>query len=397
MKWNQMKRKTLILVGLALTTASCFSADHPKATITNGLVRTNVYLPNAKTGYYRGTRFDWSGVVSNLEYAGHNYYPEWFQHMDPKVRDFAYDGAAIVAGPCTAITGTPEEFVTNKKALGFDEAKAGGTFIKIGVGVLRKPDDAPYEVFRVYDIVDGGKWSIKRKTDSVEFRQELSDPATGYAYVYRKTVYLTKGKAQMVLDHSLRNTGSRIIESSVYDHNFLFLDRQPPSPDFEVTFPFSIQAERSLSNDFAELRNNRVVFLKTLAGEDRVQFGIEGYSNEAKDYDIRVENHKVGAGVRITGDRPLSREFLWSIRAPLSVEPFIDMKIAPSEEFTWRSLTTTTRCRRTAIRRGVSGESCAIAHQFLILAERPTFFQGQFWRSPSQCPSLPQPLQPAEA
>src|ERR1035441_9183370 len=102
MKWNQMKRKTLILVGLALTTASCFSADHPKATITNGLVRTNVYLPNAKTGYYRGTRFDWSGVVSNLEYAGHNYYPEWFQHMDPKVRDFAYDGAAIVAGPCPA-------------------------------------------------------------------------------------------------------------------------------------------------------------------------------------------------------------------------------------------------------------------------------------------------------
>jgi hypothetical protein len=39
---------------------------------------------------------------------------------------------------------------------------------------------------------------------------------------------------------------------------------------------------------------------------------------------------------RITGDRPLSRVFLWSIRAPLSVEPFIDMKIAPGEEFTWR-------------------------------------------------------------
>lgn len=335
-KLNQMNRKILIAGGLALTTASCFSADHPNLAITNGLVRANVYLPNAETGYYRGTRFDWSGIVSDLEYAGHNYYPEWFQRMDPKVRDFVYDGGAIVTGPCTAITGTPEEFVTNKEALGFDEAKAGGTFIKIGVGVLRKPDDAPYEVFRVYEIVDGGKWTVKRRTNSVEFTQELSDPTTGYAYVYRKTVSLTKGKAQMVLDHSLRNTGKKAIQSSVYDHNFLYLDRQPPSPDFEVTFPFSIQADQPLNNDLAQLRDNRVVFVKTLAGEDRVQFGIQGYGSDAKDYDIRVENHRVGAGVRITGDRPLSRESLWSIRAPLSVEPFIDMKIPPGEEFTWK-------------------------------------------------------------
>lgn len=331
-----MKRTLLKAAGLALTTASCFSADHPHTTISNGLVRANVYLPDARTGYYRGTRFDWSGVVSDLEYAGHNYYPEWFQRKDPKVHDFAYDGGAIVAGPCTAIMGTPEEFVTNKKALGFDEAKAGATFIKIGVGVLRKPDDAPYDIFRVYDIVDGGKWTVKKQADSVEFTQELSDPATGYAYVYRKTVSLTKGKAQMVLDHSLRNTGKKIIQSSVYDHNFLYLDRQPPSPDFEVTLPFAIQADHPPQKGFAELRSNRVVFLKTLAGEDVVEFAIQGFSNEAKDYDIRVENHKVGAGVRITGDRPLSRAFLWSIRAPLSVEPFIDMKIAPGEEFTWR-------------------------------------------------------------
>ncbi len=331
-----MKWKILTAAGLALATTSCFPVDHPRATISNGLIRVKVYLPNAKTGYYRGTRFDWSGVISDLEYEGHNYYPEWFQHVDPKVHDFVYDGAAIVASPCTAMTGTPEEFVTNKGALGFDEANAGGPFIKIGVGVLRKPDDAPYDAFRVYDIVDGGKWTVKRKTDSVEFMQELSDPTTGYAYVYRKTVSLTKGRAQMVLDHSLRNTGKKIIQSSVYDHNFLYLDRQPPSPDFEVTFPFPIRADLPPSSDLAELRDNRVVFQKTLTGEDRVYFGIQGYGYDAKDYDIRVENHKMGAGVRITGDRPLSRATLWSIRAPLSVEPFIDMKIAPGEEFTWK-------------------------------------------------------------
>ncbi len=33
-------------------------------------------------------------------------------------------------------------------------------------------------------------------------------------------------------------------------------------------------------------------------------------------------------------DRPISRLALWAIRAPLSIEPFIDMNIAPGAEFT---------------------------------------------------------------
>jgi hypothetical protein len=114
----------------------------PEAEISNGSLRARLYLPDANLGFYRGTRFDWSGVVGGVEYAGHNYYPQWFQRSDPTVHDFIYDGADIVAGPCTAITGPAEEFVSNGQALGFDQAKAGGTFIKIGVGILRKPDDA---------------------------------------------------------------------------------------------------------------------------------------------------------------------------------------------------------------------------------------------------------------
>ncbi len=313
-----------------------FAVERPQTRITNGVIRLTVYLPDAQTGYYRGTRFDWAGVVSDLEYAGHNYYPEWFQRTDPEVVDYVYEGADIVAGPCTAITGTPEEFSTDNKALGFDEAEVGGTFIKIGVGVLRKPDEAPYQIFRLYEIVDGGRWEVDPTADAVELTQRLADAVSGYGYVYRKTVSLTKGKAQMVLAHSLRNSGRRAIRSSVYNHNFLYLDRQPPGPDFVVSLPFAIQAQRPSETSFVEIRGRQIVFTKTLAGEDRVMFGFQGFGVEAKDYDIRVENQKVGAGVRISSDRPLARAAMWSIRAPLSVEPFIDMNIAPGAEFTWK-------------------------------------------------------------
>src|SRR5579871_174774 len=130
--------------GLALISALSFFGNFctvvysqtpksPQAELTNGILKVQFYLPDAKNGFYRGTRFDWSGVIGNLEYKGHRYYGPWFTKTDPAVIDFVYKGTDIVAGPCSAVTGPAEEFSTDDKALGFDETKPGGTFIKIGV------------------------------------------------------------------------------------------------------------------------------------------------------------------------------------------------------------------------------------------------------------------------
>ena len=123
------------------------AADVPQAEITNGDLRVKLYLPDARRGYYRGTRFDWSGVIAALEYKGHNYYAPWYNRIDPRVHDFQYEGDEIVASTCSGVMGPVEAFQTNHTALGFDEAKVGGTFIKIGVGVLRK-ESGEYEAFK---------------------------------------------------------------------------------------------------------------------------------------------------------------------------------------------------------------------------------------------------------
>jgi hypothetical protein len=311
------------------------AADAPQAEITNGELRVKLYLPDVHQGYYRGTRFDWSGVISALEYKGHNYYGPWYSRVDARANDFQYEGAEIIASTCSGITGPVEEFQTNHRALGFDDAKVGGTFIKIGVGVLRK-DSAKYGFVKQYEIVDSGKWSVKKRPDSIEFTQELTDPATGYGYVYRKTVRLIAGKPEMVLEHSLKNTGRRQIQTSVYNHNFLVLDHQPPGPDFSITFPFPIRSPQPPNKDLAELRGNQVVYLKALANKDVVSAPLQGFSNSAKDYEIRIDNRRVGAGMLIRGNRPLSYLNLWSIRSVLAVEPFVAMTIDPGNEFTWQ-------------------------------------------------------------
>jgi hypothetical protein len=308
----------------------------PKAEITNGIMKAMLYLPDARAGFYRGTRFDWSGIVGSLEYAGHEFYPRWFQRTDSSVRDYIYTEADIVAGPCTAITGPSEEFMTAPQPPGYLEARTGGSFVKIGVGVLRKPDDAAYDRFRLYDIVDGGLWSVSKGSNLVEYRHELRAPGLGYGYIYRKMVVLAEGKPQMMLEHNIRNIGKTVIDSSVYNHNFLYLDRQPPGPDFVIKLPFAIQPMQPLDNRLVAIEGNQITYAKTLTDKECAQVVVGGYGADPKDYDIRIENPKIGAGLRIRGDRPLSRLYLWSIRAPLSVEPFIDISVKPGDEFSWR-------------------------------------------------------------
>jgi hypothetical protein len=228
-----MMTKTLALTFLGLGVLC--AADVPHAEITNGQIHAKIYLPDANHGYYRATRFDWSGIVYSLQYNGHGYYGPWFQKTDPKVHDFVYRGPDIVASPCTAIAGPVDEFAP----FGWDEAKPGGSFVKIGVGALRRPGEGKYDNYRLYEIIDSGKRTIKRDRESIEFTQDLADASSGYAYIYPKTLRLMEGKPEMVMEHSLKNTGRRSIRTSVYNHNFLVLDGQPPGPGFVITVPFS--------------------------------------------------------------------------------------------------------------------------------------------------------------
>ena len=324
--------KILVLTSLA-TSMGLLAADFPSATITNGQIRAIIYLPNRQNGYYRGTRFDWSGIVYSLQYKGHNYYGPWVQRTDPKVRDFVYDGPDIVGGPCSSITGPVDEF----GQMGWEEAKPGGRFIKIGVGALRRGGEDRYDNYQLYEIGDPGKWTIRKRRDSIDFTQELADSSSGYGYIYRKTLRLVKGKPEMVLEHSLKNTGSRPIRTTVYNHNFLVFDNQPPAPPLVITVPFRIQTQRPPNQQLAEIRGNQIIYLKTLEGKDVVTAPLGGFSDSPTDNQISIENTRLGAGMKISSDRPLARESLWSIRSVIAMEPYVAIVIEPGAEFRWES------------------------------------------------------------
>jgi len=304
------------LIALLITIAGKSQDTFPKAKISNGVIHASLYLPDAQQGYYRGARFDWAGVISALEYQGHSYFGQWFEKYSPILHD--------------AIMGPVDAFYP----IGYDEAKTGDHFLKIGIGTLIRPEEPKYFFATPYQIANPGKWKVKKKSDRVIFIHKLEE--NGYAYTYTKTVQLVKGKPELVLSYTLKNKGKKKIETNVYNHNFFVMDLIQTGPDYIVKFPFPLSGELNPGADLGRLVGNDLVIDKAFSKGDHIfSPGLQGFSASPKDHDIRIENHKTGAAVRITCDQPIMKMVFWSAIKTICPEPYIAINVKPGESFKW--------------------------------------------------------------
>jgi hypothetical protein len=288
----------------------------PQAIISNGLITAQLYLPDAENGYYRGTRFDWSGQIADLHYKGHSYFGQWFEKYDPYAND--------------AIMGPVEAF----DPIGYEDAKVGERFIKIGVGALQKPQEDNYFFANDYPLANGGKWEIQQQSRQVTFKHTFKE--ADYGYVYTKIVKLSKNKPELLLEHTLKNTGSKTIETNVMNHNFFVIDSLTTGSDFIIKFPFDIREQQTNEHKDAHVIGKEI----HLEGGDPhgKQFfldNLKGYTTDAKDYNITLSHEKSGTSVTVTSDRPFERLNFWASVKTICPEPFIHIKAEPGQSFQW--------------------------------------------------------------
>jgi len=303
----------------------------PHHDISNGIVSAKVYLPG-EGGLYRGTRFDRTGVVAQATYKGQNYGQYWFSSTSPAVHDFIWQNGQVTVSTASGAAGPVEEFTT----IGYDEAGAGGKFLKIGIGILKR-DAAAYDFVHTYPVVNEGKRSESATKTQVRLTHDLSDKDTGYGYSYVKTVRLVPGKPQMVIEHVLKNTGTKPIETAVYCHNFLTLSTSnaPGNENITITAPFNISADKPFTPGAAEVSGKTIRYLRAVKEGESVTSPISGFGSTVGDYDFKVTNTKSGFGQRIRADQPLSRINFWSIRTNVSWEPYIAISLKPGETKRW--------------------------------------------------------------
>jgi len=297
----------------------------PDIAISNGLITARIARIDPARGFYNGTRFDQAGVVTSLKLNGRDFYGPWFEKTGPTVLDYTYVGNDIVAGPDSAISGPVEEFAP----LNFEPRPR--LFIKPGVGVLEQPDSQAYDHYRHYRIMDAGKRTTRITKTSVSFTQALND--LGYGYVHEKTLSLVPGKPQLLITNRLRNTGSKSINTSVYNHNFLKLVRG--NSGTRITFPFVLSAANPPPADLMRIQDKTITYLRPMANKERISFLLTGFGNTAADYDFTIEDTVNGGGVRVQGDQPITRLNIFSIDRVQSVEPFIAIDLEPGAEKRW--------------------------------------------------------------
>lgn len=293
------------------------AADYPRLELDNGVMRVSILLPDAERGYYRGTRFDWSGIIERVEYDDHRFYAPLHPQHDPTRHD--------------SVSGPVGEFAMFEP-MGFAEAAPGEPFVKIGVGVLAKDDGSEYRFDSNYRLLRAGRWQIDSAADRVTFLQRL-EAGHGWAYRYRKTIRLLPGRPELVIEQRLENRGAKTIDISYYNHNFTIIDDTPYGPDYSVEFPFATAEPRSL-NDLAWFHGNRIQVEKAL-GDNSLWMPV--YEGEGRvDYNgASVRNNRSGAAVEFVGDAPLTRMVFWAVERAACPEPFIRIHVAPGQAQQW--------------------------------------------------------------
>jgi len=296
------------------------NSNPPTKELSNGIISAKLYLPDNENGYYRAFRFDWSGIIYSLEFKNHTYIGQWFENYDPLVHE--------------SITGPAEEF----GVIDYDSVSVGEEFLKIGVGMLKKPNEEPYHFSKYFELTNPGKREIKYGKNSIEFVQTLKSES-GYSYVYSKTVELVENKPQIILRHKLKNTGEKIINTNVYNHNFFIIDQELAGPNISLEFNFDLNIAGNAVGEYVDFQKNRLIYLRDLPVVDgkrtAANMMITGFGDSPEDYDFKIQNDKTKTGIRISGDKPIIQFRYWTSTTTYCPEPFIKIYVEPNNEINW--------------------------------------------------------------
>lgn len=322
-------RRLLIAVAFVSTTGFATAADYPHVFLKNDELKVKVYLPDPEKGFYRGTRFDHAGVFGEIEFAGHKLFGPWKDTHDPTNHD--------------DIIGPAEEFGIDKP-LGYDEAKVGETFLKIGVGELEKPKEQKYSFARKYKVVKPAGWTQKKPEpdgmgDWPRLCWEMRAPNTsGYGYEYVKCVSLHPERAELLIDHRLKNTGTKAIATDVYNHNFLNVDGDPVGPNYSLTFGFEVQPKdlRGKFADMVKIEGRELRFKEKLT-DGYVMAALTGFDAEKvvhRGFDVR--HAPSGVRINVFQPQPFTKLNIWGVKTTICPEPFTRIELKPGEHKVWR-------------------------------------------------------------
>ncbi len=216
-------------------------------------------------------------------------------------------------------------------ALGFDEAKNGEWFHKIGVGLLKKEDDK-YLFHKNYKIKPAKFSSI---IDSNRILMTCrSEYVNGYSYILKKELELFENKFK--ISYKLKNTGEKVIMTNEYNHNFICINKDFIGKNYELKFPFHLKPEKFIEyvnqDKEVEIEQYKIKF-NSIPKKPFFFSNLSG--NESIDATWELINIPNKIIVSEKGNFQTNRVNLWGHKHIISPELFMNLHIKPGKSFGW--------------------------------------------------------------
>ena len=257
--------------------------------------------------YYKGTRFDWTGIFRSICKDGVAMADRWYDADDP----YRHDN---VCGPS-------EEFAP----FWLDDSHC----VKIGVGLLRVPGGREaYDRFKLYEVIRPGVFDVSKEDDRLVFRHSLEG-----IYVYEKEIVLVSEDA-FSINHRLKWLLDEAYSGDCYNHNFFTFDRDDVGPDRRIIFdgpPAGVWREDSVN---ARIEGCAITFDSGMPVGCKAFIGrliVQGCMDRA--YHFRICDR--ARSVEVSCDSPMDHAVFWSNDRVACVEPYVLLSLRKGEPSGW--------------------------------------------------------------
>lgn len=282
-------------------------------TLSNDVLRVDI----ADVGDYRGSRFDWTGAISQVTLLQGNH-----SFCVPE---------SLVPGVGTGGRGLCNEFGISR-AIGYDNAPAGGWFPKLGVGLLQKPNTLPYN-FNLDYLVNPSKVSVRVDLHEVKFTVQPME-CRGFSMLLSKTVSINQDTLNIA--YELHNLGSKSFQTDEYVHNFVGIDANEVGEDYELRFPGGIRIEEpesSYTNELLVAAGGKITWKRKPDRPFYCKLVADKTSGGEFHWELLHAPSRIG--IRESGDFPISQMILWGERHVISPEVFVNIDLSPGQSQQW--------------------------------------------------------------
>jgi len=245
--------------------------------------------------------------------------------------------------------------------LGYDEAAAGESFLKIGVGALVKgscpgcnatdPADL-YRFNRPYQLAERPDWQLVgvSKT-SVSLRHSAT--LRGWGYRMERTVRMSAREdgqrgGELTMETVLANTGTHAFSTPFYSHNLYTIDSQPSGPPWAVHLDmaapqrYSSAAWGSAVEEFFRLDADGTFIATSSVSEDVLMkatfLGDSNNTQSSRNGSFTMEHGDVRISSSLGGTSEGEALYSYAMyveRDIISPEPARMISVAPGDSVSW--------------------------------------------------------------